>query len=218
MYTRNWDDFCLVNLIYFTLHIFQIRKLLHCVDESWWNMPFKETPLGDGVADDAVAMLLPLWLHAAALWRHEVWILLWRHTMHEWVMNIHYKTWIAQGRFTNMILTPRNNGACVIINLSHLTQLSNINQSCLCDMRLTYIWSRELWWGCVIKCRNPGIFRNNIMLKAVWGRMTTMSSRINVYTFHLICCGEAERLFRRMIGFMISVASVASYVIQQHER
>ena len=22
---------------------------------------------------------------------------LWRHTMHEWVMNIHYKTWIAQG-------------------------------------------------------------------------------------------------------------------------
>ena len=31
---------------------------------------------------------------------------LWRHTMHEWVMNIHYKTWIAQGRFTNMILTP----------------------------------------------------------------------------------------------------------------
>ena len=31
---------------------------------------------------------------------------LWRHTMHEWVMNIHYKTWIAQGRFTNIILTP----------------------------------------------------------------------------------------------------------------
>ena len=31
---------------------------------------------------------------------------LWHHTMHEWVMNIHYKTWIAQGRFTNIILTP----------------------------------------------------------------------------------------------------------------
>ena len=26
--------------------------------------------------------------------------------MHERVMNIHYKTWIAQGRFTNIILTP----------------------------------------------------------------------------------------------------------------
>ena len=74
MYKRNWDDFCLVNLIYFGLHIFQIHNLLHCVDESWWNMPFKETWLGDAVADDAVAMLLPLWLHAAALWRHVVWI------------------------------------------------------------------------------------------------------------------------------------------------
>ena len=74
MYKRNWDGFCLVNLIYFALHIFQIRNLLHCVDESWWNMPFNETRLGDGVAEDAVAMLLPLWLHAAALWRHSVWI------------------------------------------------------------------------------------------------------------------------------------------------
>ena len=31
---------------------------------------------------------------------------LWGHTIHEWVMNIHYKTWIAQGPFTNIILTP----------------------------------------------------------------------------------------------------------------
>ena len=38
---------------------------------------------------------------------------LWRHTMHEWVMNIYYKTWIAQGRFTNMILTPSKQwGVC----------------------------------------------------------------------------------------------------------
>ena len=39
--------------------------------------------------------------------------ILWRHTIHEWVMNIHYKTWIAQGRFTNMILTPSKQwGGC----------------------------------------------------------------------------------------------------------
>ena len=76
MYKRNWDCSCLVNLIYFAQHIFQIHNLLHCVDESWWNMPFKETRLCDGVADDAVAKLLPLWLHAAALWRHAVWILI----------------------------------------------------------------------------------------------------------------------------------------------
>ena len=31
---------------------------------------------------------------------------LWCHTMHEWVMNIHYQTWIIQGQFTNIILTP----------------------------------------------------------------------------------------------------------------
>ena len=74
MYKWNWDDFCLVNLIYFALHIFHIRNLLHCADESWWNMPFKEMWRGDGVADDAVAMLLPLWPHAAALWRHAFWI------------------------------------------------------------------------------------------------------------------------------------------------
>ena len=30
----------------------------------------------------------------------------WRHTMHEWVMNIHCKTWIAQEQFTNIVLTP----------------------------------------------------------------------------------------------------------------
>ena len=65
---------CLVNLIFFALHIFQICNLFHCIDESWWNMPFKETQLSDGVAGGAVAMLLPLWLYAAALWRQAVWI------------------------------------------------------------------------------------------------------------------------------------------------
>ena len=74
MYKRNWDGSCLVNLIYFALYISQIRNLLHCVDESRWNMSFKETRLGDGVADDVVVMLRPLWLHPAALWRHTVWI------------------------------------------------------------------------------------------------------------------------------------------------
>ena len=74
MYKGNWDDFCLVNSIYFALYIFLIRILLDCVDESWWNMPFKVTRPSDDVADDAVAMLLPLWLHAAAWWRHAVWL------------------------------------------------------------------------------------------------------------------------------------------------
>ena len=38
---------------------------------------------------------------------------LWRGTMHEWVMNIHYQTWIAQGRFINIIRTPSKQwGVC----------------------------------------------------------------------------------------------------------
>ena len=74
MYKMNWDYLCLFNLIYFALRIFHTRNLLHCVDKSWWNMPFEGTRLGEGVADDTIAKLLPLWLHAAALWRHAVWI------------------------------------------------------------------------------------------------------------------------------------------------
>ena len=38
---------------------------------------------------------------------------LWRRTMHEWVMNIHYQTWIAQGRFINIIRNPSKQwGVC----------------------------------------------------------------------------------------------------------
>ena len=68
MYKWNWDDSCLVNLIYSAVHIFQNCNFLHWVGESWWNMPFEGTWLRDSVADHAVAILLSLWLHAAALW------------------------------------------------------------------------------------------------------------------------------------------------------
>ena len=63
----NWDDFLLVSLIYFVLHIFQSRNSLHRVNESWLNMPFKETQFGDGVADGAFGMLWPLWLHCGSI-------------------------------------------------------------------------------------------------------------------------------------------------------
>ena len=53
---------------YLWLHIFQFRNLFHCVAESWWNMQFKRTRHGNGVADGTVAKLLSLWLHASALW------------------------------------------------------------------------------------------------------------------------------------------------------
>ena len=77
VYKRNWDGSCPTNLTqksYAQLHNFQIRNLFHCVVESWWNMPFKGTRHGNGLADGVVAKLLRLWQHASALWRHAVWI------------------------------------------------------------------------------------------------------------------------------------------------
>ena len=54
--------------------------------------------------------LLLYYYHCDCMQRHydvtQFEYVLWRHTMHEWVMNNHYKIWIAQGRFTNIILTP----------------------------------------------------------------------------------------------------------------
>ena len=56
-------------------------------------------------------MLLRVSLHATALCRHAVWM--WRHTMHEWVINIHYQILITQGRFINIIRTPSKQwGVC----------------------------------------------------------------------------------------------------------
>ena len=55
-------------------------------------------------------MLLLCCYHCDGMQRHydvtQLEYVLWRNTMHEWVMNIHYKTWIAQGRVTNMNPTP----------------------------------------------------------------------------------------------------------------
>ena len=64
LYKGNWAGFWLINSTqksYSKLHIFKIRNLFYCVAESWWNMPFKRTRHGNGVAYVAVAKLLRLW-------------------------------------------------------------------------------------------------------------------------------------------------------------
>ena len=109
MYTRNWDGSCLLNLICFVLHIFQMRNLLHCVDESWWNKTFKEKRLDDGVQ----TMPLLCCYQCDCMQQHyevtQFVYVLWRDTMQEWVMNIDNQTWIAHNPHP-----PRNNGACVV--------------------------------------------------------------------------------------------------------
>ena len=70
--------------------------------ESWWNMPFKGTSLWRcGVHYCCYADTIVQHLDVTRF-EH----VLWRNTMHEWVMNIHYQTWIAQGRIINMSQTP----------------------------------------------------------------------------------------------------------------
>ena len=113
VYKRNGVGSCLMNLIqksYKWLHIFKIRNWIHCVAESWWNMPFKETRHGHGVADGTAAKLLRLWQHALALWRHAVWMR---------IMASH-NAWIFITKLESAPL--RNNGACVIpyCNTRHL--------------------------------------------------------------------------------------------------
>ena len=53
---------------------------------------------------DAVAYFIIAMLIRYDVMRFE--LVLWRNTMHEWVMNIHYQTWKAQGRFINISRTP----------------------------------------------------------------------------------------------------------------
>ena len=70
LYKRNLDGFWLMNLTqksYWYLHISQIRNLFYCVAESWWNMPFKGTRHGKGMADVALAKLLRLSQHASVV-------------------------------------------------------------------------------------------------------------------------------------------------------
>ena len=74
----------------FYLHIFS--NLLHGVDEFWWHIQFKGTRHGDGMAGVAVTMLLRLWEHATALWRHAVGIRI--VTSHKSWMGYEYSTTI----------------------------------------------------------------------------------------------------------------------------
>ena len=56
-------------------------------------------------------MLLLCFYHCYCMQQHydvtQFEYVLWRHTIHEWVVNIHYNIYsFAQGRFANTILTP----------------------------------------------------------------------------------------------------------------
>ena len=104
-----WSIQYTLRYIFFKLAIYFIA-LMHLGE----SCQFKRRDLGTMWR----TMLLLCFNHCYCMQQHydvtQFEYVLWRHTIHEWVVNIHYKTWIAQGRFANTIITPRNNGACVI--------------------------------------------------------------------------------------------------------
>ena len=76
-------------------------------------MPFKGTRHGNGVADGAVAKLLPLWQHTSELWRHAVWkrIVTWHNAWMGYEYSLQNMN--RPGRFINMIRTPSKQwGVC----------------------------------------------------------------------------------------------------------
>ena len=86
-------------------------------------MPFQGTRHGNGVVDGAVAKQLRLWEHTSALWRHAVWIRIVK-SHNAWMGYEYYQTWIAQGRFINMIRTPSKQwGVCYKLHNRFLFQL-----------------------------------------------------------------------------------------------
>ena len=74
---------------------------------------------------------------------------LWRHTMHEWVMNIHHKPWIAQGRFTNMILTPSKQwGVCDKKTKFHMLDIDGFVPDCSNSIANAGALAMELLQSC----------------------------------------------------------------------
>ena len=54
--------------------------------------------------------------------------ILWRNTMHEWVMNIHHQTWITLAIHKHKPNPPWNNGACVIMLWNTADDNSTLDQ------------------------------------------------------------------------------------------
>ena len=111
-------------------------------------MSFKGTRHGNGVADVAVAKLLRLWGTGQHYDVTRFEYVLWRRIIHEWVMNIHYQTWIAQGRFQNMIHTPSK-------------------QWGVCDNISTCIWMYA--WNSIVEIRST--FYSPFVSLMMWNHM-----------------------------------------------
>ena len=102
MSKRNWDGACLMN---WTQQSYSFFKFAFC---SIVLLNLGETCHLKG------RVMVTLWrtlllLRDTIVQHYDVTrfeYVLWRNTMHKWVTNIHYQTWIALGRFINISRTP----------------------------------------------------------------------------------------------------------------
>ena len=70
-------------------HIVQFRF----VEEYCWNMPIQEIRHIEGSASGDVAMIVTA---SNTLWRHAVWMYIYRDVTHKCAINIHYDTWLQR--------------------------------------------------------------------------------------------------------------------------
>ena len=107
---RIWDGACLMNLtqrsslFFLNLQFVPLRcwiSVKHAIqkDVTWWHCGARYCYYADTTVQHYDVMQFQC--------------VLWCNTMHEWVMNIHYQTWIDQGRFINISRTPSKQwGVC----------------------------------------------------------------------------------------------------------
>ena len=116
MFKQNRDGSCLMNLIQKVTHSYMFFKFTICsiallshgekcqlkehyMVTVWWTVLLLTCYNCDSTHQHCDIM------------RFEY--VLWRLTIHEWVMNIHYQTWITQGGFINIIgTTSKQWGVC----------------------------------------------------------------------------------------------------------
>ena len=97
IYKRNWEGSCLVNFIYFSYIFFKLAicfiALVKLFETSHLKRPIMVIVW--------LMMLLLCCYNCDCTQQHydvtQFEYVVWCHTMHEWVMNIHHQTWIAQG-------------------------------------------------------------------------------------------------------------------------
>ena len=128
------------------------------------------------------------------------------HTMHEWVMKIHYRTWMAQGRFTDIILTPSKQwGVCD----------NGGNRLIFNSTRLYYSWKQEkhnkimcIFYGIYCIYYLCGI---NIIWKLDWNNLAFMAKVSNYIPQNNMGCNYVSKTQIYASGMKVLLWSL-SYV------